>query len=61
MRENNQLGGVSIRRKEVTSWDVLLQKWRFPRGRVKFHVGASSMILLLVSISSLAALEISFH
>ncbi|PMD61671.1 glycoside hydrolase family 3 protein [Hyaloscypha bicolor E] len=41
--------GVSIRRKDVMVWDVVLQKWRLPQGSVKFLVGASSRILPLVS------------
>ncbi|KAH7137830.1 glycoside hydrolase superfamily [Dactylonectria macrodidyma] len=39
-----------IRRKDVMIWDVVLQKWRFPKGQnVTFHVGTSSRNLPLVS------------
>ncbi|KAH8916735.1 glycoside hydrolase family 3 protein [Atractiella rhizophila] len=36
-----------LRRKDVSVWDVVLQRWRLPKGKVTMHVGQSSRILPL--------------
>jgi hypothetical protein len=44
------LEDISIGRKDLLVWDVVLQKWRFPRNsNVTFPVVASSRIMPLIS------------